>query len=163
MSRSERPPVRIAFKRLPEGEGLPLPAYMTLGAAGADLYAAVRETLTLLPGGRALVPAGFSLAIPAGYEAQIRPRSGLALRHGVTLLNSPGTIDSDYRGPVGVVLANLGDEPFSIARGDRIAQLIVARVERAVFDERSDLEATERADGGFGSTGHAQAAQKQRC
>jgi dUTP pyrophosphatase len=162
MSRSERPPVRIAFKRLPEGEGLPLPAYMTLGAAGADVYAAVRETLTLLPGARALVPAGFCLAIPAGFEAQIRPRSGLALRHGITLLNSPGTIDSDYRGPVGVVVANLGQVPFAIARGDRIAQLIVARVERAVFDERSDLEATERADGGFGSTGHAQAAQKQR-
>jgi len=160
MAEDPKAPVRIALKRLPDGEGLPLPAYMTTGSAGADIYAAVHETLTLRPGGRALVSAGFSLAIPAGYEAQIRPRSGLALRHGVTLLNSPGTIDSDYRGPVGVVLANLGDEPFSIARGDRIAQLIVARVERAAFVEQDDLEATERADGGFGSTGHREASQK---
>jgi len=153
--------VRVALKRLPEGEGLPLPAYMTPGAAGADVYAAVLETLTLAPGARALVPVGFSLAIPAGYEAQLRPRSGLALRHGVTLLNSPGTIDSDYRGPVGVVLANLGSEPFAIARGDRIAQLVVARIEHASFDERDELEATERAEGGFGSTGHAHLPTKQ--
>jgi dUTP pyrophosphatase len=108
--------------------------------------------LTLLPGARALVPAGFSLAIPPGYEVQVRPRSGLALRHGVTVLNSPGTIDADYRGPVGILVANLGQEPFTVARGDRIAQLVVARVERVVFEERGDLEPTERAQGGFGST-----------
>lgn len=153
--------MRVGLKRLPEGEGLPLPTYMTPGAAGADVYAAVRETLTLAPGERILVPAGFSLALPAGYEAQLRPRSGLALRHGITLLNSPGTIDADYRGPVGVVVANLGSEPFTIARGDRIAQLVVARVERASFDELPELEATERADGGFGSTGHAVLPTKQ--
>jgi dUTP pyrophosphatase len=145
-------PVRVALKRLPEGEGLPLPAYMSLDAAGADVYAAVRETLTLLPGARALVPAGFCLAIPPGYEVQVRPRSGLALKFGVTLLNSPGTIDADYRGPVGVILANLGHDPFSIARGERIAQLVLARVERATFEECSDLDATARGDGGFGST-----------
>jgi dUTP pyrophosphatase len=140
------------LKRLPEGEGLPLPSYMTAGSAGADVCAAVGETLTLLPGARALVPAGFSLAIPPGYEVQVRPRSGLALRHGVTVLNSPGTIDADYRGPVGILVANLGQEPFTVARGDRIAQLVVARVERVVFEERGDLEPTERAQGGFGST-----------
>jgi len=159
-SERSRSPLRVALKRLPEGEGLPLPAYMTSGAAGADVYAAVRETLTLAPGARALVPAGFRLAVPAGYEAQLRPRSGLALRHGITLLNAPGTIDADYRGPVGVILANLGDQPFVIARGDRIAQLVIARVERAVFEEREELETTERADGGFGSTGHAHSPTK---
>jgi dUTP pyrophosphatase len=162
MSAHRSAPLRVALKRLPDGEGLPLPSYMTPGSAGADVYAAVRETLTLLPGARALIPAGFSLAIPAGYEAQIRPRSGLALRYGITLLNAPGTIDSDYRGPVGVVLANLGQEPFSIARGDRIAQLIVTRIERAVFVEEADLDATERADGGFGSTGHGHAPKASR-
>lgn len=140
---------------------MPLPSYMTSDSAGADICAAVPETLTLLPGARALVPAGFSLAIPPGYEVQVRPRSGLALRYGVTLLNSPGTIDADYRGPVGILIANLGQEPFTVARGDRIAQLVVARVERAVFEERADLETTERADGGFGSTGHAHSAPKQ--
>lgn len=145
-------PVRVELKRLPEGEGLPLPAYMTIGSAGADVCAAVPETLTLMPGERALVPAGFSLAIPLGFEVQVRPRSGLALRHGVTVLNAPGTIDADYRGPVGILLANFGREPFSIARGDRIAQLVVARVERAQFSESAELEPTERAAGGFGST-----------
>ena len=118
----------VAVVRLPEGEGLPLPAYMTAGAAGADVVAAVAADLVLAPGERALVPTGFSLEVPAGYEVQIRPRSGLALRHGVTLLNSPGTIDSDYRGPVGVILANLGSEPFVVRRGERIAQLVVAPV-----------------------------------
>jgi dUTP pyrophosphatase len=145
-------PVRVELKRLPEGEGLPLPAYMTIGSAGADVCAAVPETLELMPGERVLVPAGFSLAIPIGYEVQVRPRSGLALRHGVTVLNAPGTIDADYRGPVGILLANFGREPFSIARGDRIAQLVVARVERAQFFESAELDATERAAGGFGST-----------
>jgi dUTP pyrophosphatase len=139
--------------RLPEGDGLPLPAYMTAGAAGADVRAAVAEDITLAPGARALVPAGFSLALPSGFEAQLRPRSGLALRFGVTLLNSPGTIDADYRGPVGVILINLGNKPFVVRRGDRIAQLIVATVVRAVFDDVAAHEETARAAGGFGSTG----------
>ncbi|MGP6159290.1 MAG: dUTP diphosphatase [Vulcanimicrobiaceae bacterium] len=145
--------VRIGLKRLPEGEGLSLPAYMTSGAAGADVHAAVAAELTLAPGARALVPAGFSLEIPPGFEVQVRPRSGLALRSGVTLLNSPGTIDADYRGPVGVVMINFGSEAFTIRRGDRIAQLVVARVERAAFDECDELQGTLRATGGFGSTG----------
>ena len=148
-------PVRVALKRLPEGEGLPLPAYMTEHAAGADLCAAVHEELTLLPGARALVPAGFSIALPVGYEAQIRPRSGLALKNGVTCLNSPGTIDSDYRGPVCVVLANLGTEPFVVRRGDRIAQLIVAPVSHADFSIVEELPESARAAGGFGHTGVA--------
>lgn len=148
-------PVRVALKRLPEGEGLPLPTYMTEHAAGADIYAAVDDDLTLLPGARALVPAGFSMELPVGFEAQIRPRSGLALKHGVTCLNTPGTIDSDYRGPVCVVLANLGTEPFVVRRGDRIAQMIVAPVSRAEFTVVDDLADSARAAGGFGSTGVA--------
>jgi dUTP pyrophosphatase len=147
--------VPVAILRLPEGEGLPLPAYMSEHAAGADLCAAVSEELTLLPGARALVPTGFAIALPEGYEAQVRPRSGLALRHGVTCLNSPGTIDADYRGPVCVVLANLGSEPFVVRRGDRIAQLIVAPVSRAGFTAVEELPETARAAGGFGSTGVA--------
>jgi deoxyuridine 5'-triphosphate nucleotidohydrolase len=145
--------VRVALKRLPEGDGLPLPTYMTEHAAGADLHAAVHEELTLLPGARALVPTGFSIALPVGYEAQIRPRSGLAIRSGVTCLNTPGTIDADYRGQVQVVLANLGSEPIVIRRGDRIAQLIVAPVSRAAFELVDDLPASVRGAGGFGSTG----------
>ncbi len=145
--------VRVALKRLPEGEGLPLPAYMTDHAAGADLFAAVREELTLLPGSRALVPTGFAIAVPPGYEAQVRPRSGLAIRSGVTCLNSPGTIDSDYRGQVQVVLANLGTEPIVIRRGDRIAQLVVAPVSQAAFETVAELPPTRRGAGGFGSTG----------
>ena len=145
--------VRVAVKRLPEGEGLDLPAYMSAGAAGADVCAAVRDELTLLPGARALVPAGFSLAIPDGFEVQVRPRSGLALRSGVTLLNTPGTIDSDYRGPVGVILVNFGTEAYTVKRGDRIAQLVLSPVARAYYDEGTDLEETVRAAGGFGSTG----------
>jgi dUTP pyrophosphatase len=148
-----RASIRIGLKRLPEGEGLPLPAYMTPGAAGADVHAAVVAELTLPPGARALVPAGFLLEIPFGFEVQVRPRSGLALRSGVTLLNSPGTIDADYRGPVGVVMINFGTEAFTIKRGDRIAQLVVARVERAAFEECDELQETGRAAGGFGSTG----------
>lgn len=147
-------PVRIGLRRLPEGEGLPLPAYMTDGAAGADLHAAVPEPLTIAPGARALIPAGFCLEIPEGFEIQLRPRSGLALRYGVTLLNAPGTIDADYRGPVGVILANLGEAPFVVNRGDRVAQMILAPVSRAEFGERQELAASARADGGFGSTGH---------
>lgn len=145
--------VRVGIRRLPEGEGLAMPAYMTPGSAGADVCAAIHDELTLLPGARALVPAGFSLAVPAGYEVQVRPRSGLALRAGVTLLNTPGTIDSDYRGPVGVILVNFGTEPFTVKRGDRIAQLVLAPVARALYDELPALDPTVRAGGGFGSTG----------
>jgi len=145
--------VMVGVLRLPDGDGLPLPVYMTAGAAGADVCAAVREPLVLAPGERALVPTGFALDVPAGYEVQVRPRSGLAHRSGVTILNAPGTIDSDYRGPVGVVLVNLGSEPHTIVRGDRIAQLIVAPVVQADFRERLALGETTRGAGGFGSTG----------
>lgn len=148
-------PVPVGVLRLAAGAGLPLPAYMTPGAAGADVCAAVDEPVVLAPGERALIPTGFALDVPEGYEVQIRPRSGLALRAGVTLLNSPGTIDSDYRGPVGVIVANFGREAFTVARGDRIAQLVVAPVVRAAFAEVTGLAATERGEGGFGSTGHA--------
>ncbi|HEV3090688.1 MAG TPA: dUTP diphosphatase [Candidatus Cybelea sp.] len=144
--------VPVAIARLPQGEGLPLPTYMSEHAAGADLCAAIREHLTLLPGARALVPTGFSIALPPGYEAQVRPRSGLAVRSGVTCLNSPGTIDADYRGEVRVVLANLGAEPVLIRRGDRIAQIVIAPVSRAQFEEVEELPPTTRGDGGFGST-----------
>lgn len=145
--------VRVALTRLPEGEGLPLPAYMSELAAGADLCAAVVDDLTLQPGARALVPTGFAIALPPGYEAQIRPRSGLALRFGVTCLNTPGTIDADYRGPVQVILANLGAEPVVIRRGDRIAQMIVAPVARAAFEMVEELPQSVRGGNGFGSTG----------
>jgi dUTP pyrophosphatase len=146
-------PAVVAVVRLPEGEGLPLPAYMSDGAAGADVVAAVGEELVLAPGERALVPTGFALEVPDGLEVQVRPRSGLAVKHGVTLLNSPGTIDSDYRGPVGVVLVNLGREPYTVRRGERIAQLVVAPVVRAAFREVEALGASARGEGGFGSTG----------
>jgi dUTP pyrophosphatase len=126
---------------------------MTPDAAGADVVAAIHDELTLLPGARALVPTGFALAIPRGYEVQVRPRSGLALRSGVTLLNSPGTIDADYRGPVSVILANFGTEPFVVRRGDRIAQLVVAPVVQASFREAVALAPSGRGEGGFGSTG----------
>ena len=145
--------VRVALLRLPEGEGLPIPAYMSEHAAGADLCAAIREEVTLLPGARALIPTGFAIALPPGYEAQVRPRSGLAIRSGVTCLNAPGTIDADYRGQVQVVLANLGNEPIVIRRGDRIAQLVVAPVSQADFDPVERLPETRRGGGGFGSTG----------
>jgi dUTP pyrophosphatase len=143
--------IRIELKRLPHGEGLPLPAYATDGAAGMDVVSA--EALTLAPGDRAAVATGFAIAIPAGHEVQVRPRSGLALKHGVTCLNTPGTIDSVYRGEVKVILANLGQEPFEIARGDRIAQLVPAVVLRATLDEVATLDDTIRGAGGFGSTG----------
>jgi len=130
-----------------------VPGYMSEHAAGAVLCAAIREELTLLPGARALVPTGFSIALPVGYEAQVRPRSGLAIRRGITCLNSPGTIDADYRGEVAIVLANLGSEPVVIRRGDRIAQLVVSPVSRASFDEVAELPPTSRGEGGFGSTG----------
>ncbi|MES2042833.1 MAG: dUTP diphosphatase [Pseudomonadota bacterium] len=144
-------PIEILLKRLPHGEGLTPPAYATEGAAGMDVVAA--EELVLAPGARAAVATGFAIAIPAGYEVQVRPRSGLALKHGVTCLNTPGTIDSDYRGEVKVILANLGSEPFSIARGDRIAQLVPAAVQRATLAEVDSLDDTTRGAGGFGSTG----------
>ena len=145
------PDIAIAILRLPHGEGLPLPAYATEGAAGMDVVAA--EDLSLAPGARAAVATGFAIAIPAGYEVQVRPRSGLALKHGITCLNTPGTIDSDYRGEVKVILANLGSEAFAINRGDRIAQLVAAPVQRATFTEVASLDETARGTGGFGSTG----------
>ena len=138
---------------LPHGEGLTVPAYATAGSAGADLVAALAEPLVLAPGARALVPTGIALALPAGYEAQIRPRSGLALRHGVTILNSPGTIDSDYRGEICIILANLGDAAFTIRRGERIAQLVVAPVRQIAWEIVATLPDTARGGGGFGSTG----------
>ncbi len=145
------PPITIPLLRLPHGADLPLPAYATDGAAGMDVVAA--ETLTLTPGARRAVATGFAMAIPHGYEVQVRPRSGLALKHGITCLNTPGTIDSDYRGEVKVILANLGSEPFEIKRGDRIAQLVPAPVQRAVLSEVDSLDETARGSGGFGSTG----------
>lgn len=147
-----RSPV-IAVKRLPHGEGLPLPSFATPAAAGADLHAALQEDLVLSPGQRCAVPTGLALAIPQGFEGQVRPRSGLALRWGLSLVNSPGTIDSDYRGEVQVLLVNLGQAPATLRRGDRIAQLVVAPVVRPVFQETTDLPASRRGGGGFGSTG----------
>ena len=143
--------IEIALKRLPHGEGLPVPSYATPGAAGLDVVAA--ESLTLAPGARHAVATGFAIAIPEGFEVQVRPRSGLALKHGITCLNTPGTIDSDYRGEVKVILANLGTEPFEVVRGERIAQLVPAPVLHAGFREVEDLDDTERGGGGFGSTG----------
>jgi dUTP pyrophosphatase len=141
----------IALKRLPHGEGLPLPSYATEHAAGMDVVAA--EDITLHPGGRHAVATGFAIAIPEGYEVQVRPRSGLALKHGVTCLNTPGTIDADYRGEVKIILANLGADPFEVVRGERIAQLVPAPVQRAAFAEVAELDETARGAGGFGSTG----------
>ena len=143
--------IRIALKRLAHAEDLPLPAYATAGAAGMDVVAA--EALVLQPGQRHAVATGFAIAIPEGYEVQVRPRSGLALKHGVTCLNTPGTIDSDYRGEIKVILANLGSEPFQVVRGERIAQLIPAPVLRASLAEVDTLNDTARGEGGFGSTG----------
>jgi dUTP pyrophosphatase len=143
--------IRVDVVRLPHGEGLPLPVYATAGAAGMDVVAA--EAMTIAPGARAAIATGFALAIPPGYEVQVRPRSGLALKHGVTCLNTPGTIDSDYRGEVKVILANLGDSPFAIARGERIAQLVPAPVLHAALVEVGALDDTARGSGGFGSTG----------
>ncbi|HEY2051666.1 MAG TPA: dUTP diphosphatase [Caulobacteraceae bacterium] len=149
--------VEVAIRRLPHAEGLPLPAYETAGAAAMDLRAAIEsgEPFTLAPGARAAIPTGFCIALPQGYEAQVRPRSGLALNSGITCLNSPGTVDADYRGEVKVILANHGSEPFHIRRGDRIAQMVVAPVTRASWREAETLEATARGEGGFGSTGAA--------
>jgi len=146
-------PIEIRIQRLPNGGGLPLPAYASDGAAGMDVVAA--ESLTIRPGTRHAVATGFAMAIPAGFEVQVRPRSGLALKHGITCLNTPGTIDSDYRGEVKVILANLGEDNFEVKRGDRIAQLVPAPVQRAAFAEVATLDETERGAGGFGSTGVA--------
>ena len=143
----------IGFVRLPHAEGLELPAYQSAGAAGADLRAAIEAPLVLEPMARALVPTGLVMVIPDGFEVQVRPRSGLAARHGVTVLNAPGTVDSDYRGEVMAILVNLGTEPFTIRRGDRIAQMVVAPVIRARFEAVEGAEPTARGVGGFGSTG----------
>ena len=145
--------IDVPLQRLAHGAGLPLPAYATTHAAGLDLLAAVGEAVELAPGSRRLIPTGIAIALPAGYEAQIRPRSGLALKHGVTLLNSPGTIDADYRGEVGVILINLGEAPFRVERGDRIAQLVIAPVARLAWQETDVLPESARGAGGFGSTG----------
>jgi len=145
----------VRVKRLPHGEGLPLPSYQSKSAAGLDVVAGVAEEapVELRPGARALIPSGFALELPQGYEAQVRPRSGLALKYGVTLLNSPGTIDSDYRGELMVILINHGAEPFVVHRGDRIAQLVIAPVAQVEIAATDELEATTRGEGGFGSTG----------
>lgn len=143
----------IEVVRLPHAEGLPLPSYATDGAAGMDLLAAVAEALTIPPGGRALVPTGLRIALPHGYELQVRPRSGLALKNGIMLPNSPGTIDEDYRGELGVIVLNGGDAPFVVERGMRIAQAVIAPVVRAAWRTVADLPATARGTGGFGSTG----------
>ena len=147
--------VRIDVRRLPHGEGLALPAYQSAHAAGLDLLAAVPEDspLILLPGKHAMVPTGLTIALPEGYEAQVRPRSGLAAKHGVTVLNAPGTVDADYRGEINVLLINHGAEPFAIRRGERIAQIVIASVTRAEFVAADQLSSTERGSGGFGSTG----------
>jgi len=143
--------IEIRLKRLPHGENLPLPSYATDHAAGMDVVSA--ESVVLEPGARLALATGFAIAIPVGYEVQVRPRSGLALKFGITCLNSPGTVDSDYRGEVGVILVNLGAEDFVIRRGDRIAQMVVAQHARIVWDVRDSLENTGRGEGGFGSTG----------
>ena len=143
----------IEVMRLPHAEGLPLPAYATAGAAGMDLLAAVRDDVTIPPGGRALIPTGLCIALPPGHELQVRPRSGLALRHGIVLPNSPGTIDEDYRGELQVIVLNAGAEPFTVERGQRIAQAVLAPVTRAAWREVAALPGTTRGTGGFGSTG----------
>ncbi len=144
--------IAVSIRRLPGAEDLPLPSYMTGQAAGMDLAAAVREEVTILPGQRVLIPTGVAVALPAGYEAQIRPRSGLAAQHGVTLVNAPGTIDADYRGEVGVILINHGKDPFPVRRGDRVAQMVVQRVCRVVWAVCGELPPTQRGEGGFGHT-----------
>ena len=149
---SSGPEITIRLMRLPHGEGLPLPAYASAQAAGMDIVSA--EELVLAPGARHAVTTGFAIAIPDGFEVQVRPRSGLALKFGITCLNSPGTIDADYRGEVKVILANLGSEAFELHRGDRIAQIVPAAVQRAGFAEVATLDDTARGAGGFGSTGH---------
>jgi dUTP pyrophosphatase len=145
--------ITIAIKPLPHAEGLTLPAYATAHSAGMDLLAAVEDTKTIAPGETALIPTGLSIALPEGYEAQVRPRSGLALKHSVTVLNSPGTVDADYRGEVGVILINHGKQPFVVERGMRIAQMVIAAYARAEWQQVAELDETARGAGGFGSTG----------
>lgn len=147
--------MKVSIRRLTHGDGLPTPAYASPGAAGLDLYAALPagQKLVLEPGARDLIPTGMEIALPQGYEAQVRPRSGLAVNHGVTILNAPGTIDSDYRGEVKALLINHGAQPFDITRGMRIAQLVISPVARATLVETDDLDETARGAGGFGSTG----------
>jgi dUTP pyrophosphatase len=147
------PPLQIPVRRLPNGEGLPLPEHATPGSAGLDLRAAIDRDITLESLERALVPTGLAIALPTGYEGQVRPRSGLAVRTGLTVLNTPGTVDSDYRGEVCVLLVNLGSEPVTVTRGERIAQLVVARHARVELVEAPELPDTVRGDGGFGHTG----------
>src|SRR5512143_1975945 len=148
-------PIIVALKVFPHGEGLDLPVYATEGSAGCDLRAAVEAELTITPGGRALVPTGIAVAIPPGYEGQVRMRSGLAHDKGLALLNAPGTVDSDYRGELRIIIANRGSEPATIRRGDRIAQLVFTPVVQARFERASELPPTTRNTGGFGSTGHS--------
>jgi dUTP pyrophosphatase len=147
--------VSISLVQLPHGQGLPLPQYETKGAAGMDLLAAIPEDEVIVvgPGERKLIPTGLQIAVPDGFEAQVRPRSGLALKHGITMLNSPGTIDSDYRGEVGLILANLGGEPFRIIRGQKLAQMVIAQFAQATWDVTTSLDETARGTSGFGSTG----------
>jgi dUTP pyrophosphatase len=145
--------MRVRIRRLPAALDLPLPSPGSPGSAGLDLRAAVPGELILRPGERLLVPTGLTLEIPPGWEGQVRPRSGLALRHGIGIVNAPGTIDSDYRGEVGVILINLGEAPFTLRRGDRVAQLVISRVEAIEWEEAGDLESSGRGSGGFGSTG----------
>lgn len=147
------PDIDIAIRRLPHGADLALPSYATALSAGLDLLAAVTEPVILAPGQRQLIPTGIAIALPAGFEAQIRPRSGLALKNGISLVNSPGTIDADYRGEIGVIVINHSDQPFTVERGTRIAQMVIARHERATWVEVDNLDETARGSGGFGSTG----------
>jgi dUTP pyrophosphatase len=145
--------IKLRVRRLPAAHGLPLPAAASAGSSGCDLRAALDAEVVLRPGERLLVPTGLAIEIPPGWEGQVRPRSGLALRHGIGMVNAPGTIDSDYRGEVGVLLINLGAEPFTLRRGDRIAQLVIARVESVEWEEAEALDGSDRGEGGFGSTG----------
>ena len=145
--------INVAIKRLAHGTDIPLPQYMTPHAAGMDLFAAVTGDVVIKPGERTLIPTGISIALPPGFEAQVRPRSGLAINHGISILNAPGTIDADYRGEIKVIIANLGDEPFFIKRGDRIAQMIIHSVVQGQWIAVDELPQSERSDGGFGHTG----------
>ena len=150
---AEKHDLQIRIQRLPRSEGLPLPRYESNGSSGMDLRAAVQGPVVLNPGDIRLIPTGVAISVPPGYEAQIRPRSGLALRHGVGMVNSPGTIDSDYRGEIGIILVNWGRKPFVVNRGQRIAQMVISKVYRASLQEVKDLDETERGNGGFGHTG----------
>lgn len=143
----------VSITRLPHGKDLALPAYATAHSAGMDLFAAITAPITLAPGERRLIPTGIAIALPDGFEAQVRPRSGLALKHGISIVNAPGTVDADYRGEIGVVLINLGQEAFAIERGMRIAQMVIAPYTRAAWSEVLELPSSERGEGGFGSTG----------